>query len=108
MLGYSTDHKDDIINHFPFLVLGNIRVFCRCRPLSKQEVSSGYSTIVDFEGAKDGDIGILTGGSTKKTFKFDRVYAPRDGQGIDIYIYIYAHKLKLNSFIYVTVTLALR
>ncbi|KAM0935133.1 putative minus-end-directed kinesin ATPase [Dioscorea sansibarensis] len=63
---------------------GNIRVFCRCRPLSKLEVLSGYSTIVDFEGAKDGDIGILTGGSTKKTFKFDRVYAPRDDQG-DVY-----------------------
>ncbi|KAJ0971087.1 hypothetical protein J5N97_019046 [Dioscorea zingiberensis] len=63
---------------------GNIRVFCRCRPLSKEEVSSGYTTIVDFDGAKDGDIGILTGGSTKRTFKFDRVYAPRDGQG-DVY-----------------------
>lgn len=35
----------------------------------------------DFDAAKDGDLGILTGGSTKKNFKFDRVYTPRDNQG---------------------------
>lgn len=61
---------------------GNIRVFCRCRPLSKEEISSGYATVVDFNAAKDGDLGIFTGGSTKKLFKFDRVYAPKDDQGI--------------------------
>ncbi|XP_038977497.1 kinesin-like protein KIN-14E [Phoenix dactylifera] len=63
---------------------GNIRVFCRCRPLTKEEVSSGCTTIVDFDAAKEGDIGIMTGGSTKKTFKFDRVYAPKNGQA-DVY-----------------------
>ncbi|KAJ4962684.1 hypothetical protein NE237_022623 [Protea cynaroides] len=59
---------------------GNIRVFCRCRPLSKEEVSAGYATIVDFDAAKDGELGIFTGGPMKKTFKFDRVYTPKDDQ----------------------------
>ncbi|KAM0854429.1 hypothetical protein ACQ4PT_050448 [Festuca glaucescens] len=57
---------------------GNIRVFCRCRPLSKVETSSGYKCVVDFDGANDGDIGIMNG--AKKTFKFDRVYTPKDDQ----------------------------
>ncbi|KAL0913096.1 hypothetical protein M5K25_016528 [Dendrobium thyrsiflorum] len=64
--------------------LGNIRVFCRCRPLNREEASSGYATVVDFEAAKDGELGIITGGSTKKTFKFDRVYTLKDDQS-DVY-----------------------
>ncbi|KAJ4714582.1 Kinesin-like protein [Melia azedarach] len=63
---------------------GNIRVFCRCRPLSKEEISAGCATIVDFSTAKDGDLGVGTSSSTKKTFKFDRVYTPRDGQ-VDVF-----------------------
>ncbi|XP_034676295.1 kinesin-like protein KIN-14R isoform X2 [Vitis riparia] len=63
---------------------GNIRVFCRCRPLSKEEGASGHATIVDFTAAKDGELAMLTGGSTKKIFKFDRVYTPNDDQ-VDIF-----------------------
>uniref|UniRef100_A0A7N0T4S7 Kinesin motor domain-containing protein n=1 Tax=Kalanchoe fedtschenkoi TaxID=63787 RepID=A0A7N0T4S7_KALFE len=63
---------------------GNIRVFCRCRPLSKQEMSAGYKDVVDFEGARDGDLAILAGGSLKKIFKFDRVYTPNDDQ-VDVF-----------------------
>ncbi|XP_017980789.1 PREDICTED: kinesin heavy chain isoform X1 [Theobroma cacao] len=63
---------------------GNIRVFCRCRPLSKGEASAGYATVVDFTAAKDGDIGILTGSSARKNFKFDRVYTPKDDQ-VDVF-----------------------
>ncbi|GAU23303.1 hypothetical protein TSUD_237570 [Trifolium subterraneum] len=59
---------------------GNIRVFCRCRPLNKGEMSAGCTTVVDFDASKDGCLGILTTGSTKKTFRFDRVYTPKDGQ----------------------------
>ncbi|KAL6847623.1 hypothetical protein ACP4OV_022649 [Aristida adscensionis] len=59
---------------------GNIRVFCRCRPLRKDEASSGQKCVVDFDGANDGDIVIANGGPTKKTFKFDRVYTPKDDQ----------------------------
>lgn len=57
-------------------------MFCRCRPLSKGEASAGCSTVVDFNAAKDGELGILSGGSSKKIFKFDRVYTPRDDQGM--------------------------
>ena len=45
----------------------NIRFFCRCRPLSKDEVSSSQN---------------VNGETTKKTFKFDRVFTPKDDQGI--------------------------
>lgn len=56
-------------------------MFCRCRPLSKAETSSGCSTVVDFNASKDGELGILAVGNSKKTFKFDRVYTPKDDQG---------------------------
>jgi hypothetical protein len=72
---------------FPFYlsfstISGNIRVFCRCRPLSKDELSSGQKCVVDFDGANDGDIAVANAGATKKTFKFDRVFTPKDDQGI--------------------------
>ncbi|KAI3518996.1 hypothetical protein L1887_07955 [Cichorium endivia] len=63
---------------------GNIRVFCRCRPLSKQETLTGCSTVVDFDSASNGELGILNSGSTKKTFKFDRVFTPNDNQ-VDVF-----------------------
>ncbi|KAI5436109.1 variant 2, Kinesin-like protein KIN-14R [Lathyrus oleraceus] len=64
---------------------GNIRVFCRCRPLNKVEMSAGCTTVVDFDAAKDGCLGILTtGSSAKKTFRFDRVYTPKDDQ-VDVF-----------------------
>lgn len=56
-------------------------MFCRCRPLSKAETSVGCSTVVDFNASKDGELGILSVGNSKKTFKFDRVYTPKDDQG---------------------------
>ncbi|XP_051208175.1 E3 ubiquitin-protein ligase listerin isoform X3 [Lolium perenne] len=59
--------------------LGNIRVFCRCRPLSKLEASLGFKTAVDFDGADDGELRIIEGKS-RRLFKFDRVYAPDDDQ----------------------------
>lgn len=65
-------------------ISGNIRVFCRCRPLSKDEASSGQKCVVNFDGANDGDIVITNAGTTKKTFKFDRVFTPKDDQGIFI------------------------
>ncbi|GMY12069.1 kinesin-like protein KIN-14R [Fagus crenata] len=75
-----------IFNSTPYMYFlsGNIRVFCRCRPLSKGEISAGCTTVVDFDAAKDGCLGILSGGSTKKSFKFDRVYSPKDDQ-IDVF-----------------------
>ncbi|XP_048226914.1 kinesin-like protein KIN-14R isoform X2 [Ricinus communis] len=64
---------------------GNIRVFCRCRPLSMEETSAGYQTVVDFDAAKHGDLGVVMSSSTKKTFKFDRVFTPRDDQ-VDVFV----------------------
>ncbi|KAF7829264.1 kinesin-like protein KIN-14R [Senna tora] len=63
---------------------GNIRVFCRCRPMNKDETLAGCTTVVDFDAAKDGCLGILAGGPTKKSFRFDRVYTPKDDQ-VDVY-----------------------
>ncbi|KAI3678139.1 hypothetical protein L6452_37420 [Arctium lappa] len=60
---------------------GNIRVFCRYRLLSKTEASVGCSIIVDFEATGNGELGVLNSGSTKKTFRFDRVFTPSDNQG---------------------------
>lgn len=57
-------------------------MFCRCRPLSKAEALAGCSMVVDFDAEKDGELGILNGGSMKKIFKFDRVYTPKDDQGV--------------------------
>lgn len=45
-------------------------------------MAAGSATVVDFDAAKDGGLGVLTGSSTRKSFKFDRVYTPKDGQGI--------------------------
>lgn len=59
---------------------GNIRVFCRCRPLSSFEVTSGISGVVDFDAVKDNEL-VLRTGNAKKLFKFDRVFTPQDDQG---------------------------
>lgn len=77
------------------MISGNIRVFCRCRPFRKEELSAGSATVVDLDSAKDGDLGILTGGSTRKNFKFDRVYTPKDDQGVHILLLIGGHSLAI-------------
>ncbi|KAM6563992.1 hypothetical protein CsatB_023990 [Cannabis sativa] len=59
---------------------GNIRVFCRCRPLNKGELAAGCTTVVDFDAAKDGCLGISSTAASKKSFKFDKVYTPKDNQ----------------------------
>ncbi|KAK8928855.1 Kinesin-4 [Platanthera zijinensis] len=63
---------------------GNIRVFCRCRPLNLKEISSSSTPIVDLEAAEDGELGLITKTSTKKIFKFDRVYTLNADQS-DVY-----------------------
>ncbi|KAJ6376584.1 hypothetical protein OIU76_025690 [Salix suchowensis] len=59
---------------------GNIRVFCRCRPLKSEEVAAGASMTIDFESAKDGELTVMSNGLPKKTFKFDAVFGPRANQ----------------------------
>ncbi|KAF3441141.1 hypothetical protein FNV43_RR15052 [Rhamnella rubrinervis] len=58
---------------------GNIRVFCRCRPLNNDEVAAGASVVIDFESAKDGELSVKSNG-TRKTFKFDAVFDPQAEQ----------------------------
>ncbi|KAJ0980484.1 hypothetical protein J5N97_008739 [Dioscorea zingiberensis] len=60
---------------------GNIRVFCRCRPLNKEETGEGAFMAIDFESAKDGELSVKAAhGSHKKTFKFDAVFSPEEDQ----------------------------
>ncbi|KAL6179294.1 hypothetical protein ACLB2K_050810 [Fragaria x ananassa] len=65
-------------------ISGNIRVFCRCRPLRKEEALAGHATVVQFDAVKDGELGIISSGFNKKIFKFDRVYTPEDDQ-VDVF-----------------------
>ncbi|KAE8725230.1 hypothetical protein F3Y22_tig00009009pilonHSYRG00280 [Hibiscus syriacus] len=61
---------------------GNIRVFCRCRPLSQVEISNGSSSVVEFDSSQDAELQIISSDSSKKQFKFDHVFRPEDGQDI--------------------------
>ncbi|XP_042485130.1 kinesin-like protein KIN-14Q [Macadamia integrifolia] len=59
---------------------GNIRVFCRCRPLNNEEIAGGTAMAVDFEFAKDGELTVKGNGASKKFFKFDSVFTPQANQ----------------------------
>ncbi|XP_020220094.1 kinesin-like protein KIN-14Q [Cajanus cajan] len=59
---------------------GNIRVFCRCRPLNAEEIASGATMALDFESAKDGELTVMSNGAPKKTFKYDAVFGPQAEQ----------------------------
>ncbi|KAK3000639.1 hypothetical protein RJ639_020766 [Escallonia herrerae] len=63
---------------------GNIRVFCRCRPLNTEEISAGALMAVEFEAAKDGELTVKGNGAPKKTFKFDAVFGPQADQ-VDVF-----------------------
>lgn len=60
---------------------GNIRVFCRCRPLNQAEISNGSSSVVDFDSSQENELQIICSDSSKKQFKFDHVFRPEDSQG---------------------------
>ncbi|KAL0718095.1 hypothetical protein Bca4012_067417 [Brassica carinata] len=59
---------------------GNIRVFCRCRPLNQDEVGNGCASVVEFDASHENDLQILSTDSSKKHFKFDHVFKPEDSQ----------------------------
>ncbi|KAG5044300.1 hypothetical protein JHK87_008215 [Glycine soja] len=59
---------------------GNIRVFCRCRPLNESEIANGSAlSVVNFESTSDG-LQVICSDSSKKHFKFDYVFRPEDNQ----------------------------
>lgn len=60
---------------------GNIRVFCRCRPLNESEITSGSSSVIEFNSSQEYEIQILSSDSSKKQFKFDHVFKTEDSQG---------------------------
>ncbi|VFQ61128.1 unnamed protein product [Cuscuta campestris] len=60
---------------------GNIRVFCRYRPLNPDEVANGSSSVVDFDLSHENEIQIVSSDSSRKQFRFDHVFKPDDGQG---------------------------
>ncbi|KAG8049278.1 hypothetical protein GUJ93_ZPchr0009g422 [Zizania palustris] len=76
-----TKERKDLYNKLIDLK-GNIRVFCRCRPLNGDEIEEGASVAVDFESAKDGDGELVVRGhvSSKKVFRFDSVFSPEEDQ----------------------------
>ncbi|KAL2476482.1 Di-glucose binding protein with Kinesin motor domain [Abeliophyllum distichum] len=59
---------------------GNIRVFCRCRPLNPEEMAAGASVAIDFSSEKDGELTVKSNGISKKIFKFDAVFSPQADQ----------------------------
>lgn len=60
---------------------GNIRVFCRCRPLNKAEILNGSTNVVEFDSTEENELQIVSSDSTKRQFKFDFVFKPEDNQG---------------------------
>ncbi|XP_040385260.1 kinesin-like protein KIN-14R isoform X2 [Oryza brachyantha] len=74
-----TKERKDLYNKLIELK-GNIRVFCRCRPLNGEEIEEGASMAVDFESVKDGEIIVRGHVSSKKVFKFDSVFSPEEDQ----------------------------
>ncbi|CAN6338990.1 unnamed protein product [Urochloa humidicola] len=78
---YSEEAKErkDLYNKL-IEMKGNIRVFCRCRPLNAEEIAEGALTAIDFESAKDGELIVKGHVSSKKVFKFDSVFSPEEDQ----------------------------
>lgn len=60
---------------------GNIRVFCRCRPLNHVEITNGSNCVVEFDSSQENELQIISSDSSKKQFKFDHVFRPEDNQG---------------------------
>ncbi|KAJ0561216.1 putative minus-end-directed kinesin ATPase [Helianthus annuus] len=61
---------------------GNIRVFCRCRPMNHDEISKGSSLVVDFDSAQENELKMIGPDSSRKHFKFDHIFRPEDNQEV--------------------------
>nr|GEX10608.1 kinesin-like protein KIN-14S [Tanacetum cinerariifolium] len=60
---------------------GNIRVFCRCRPLNRDEIARGLTSVVDFDSSLENELKIVGADSSEKQFKFDHIFRPEDNHG---------------------------
>ncbi|XP_041019640.1 kinesin-like protein KIN-14S isoform X5 [Juglans microcarpa x Juglans regia] len=61
---------------------GNIRVFCRCRPLNQTEITNGCAPVVEFDSTQDNELQVVCSDSAKKQFKFDHIFRPEDNQEV--------------------------
>lgn len=81
---------------------GNIKVFCRTRPLFEDE---GPSTV---EFSDDFTIRINsnddTGSSTKRDFEFDRVYGPHVGQGKINYFHVLCFRAVFQKLLFCVIS----
>ncbi|KAL9248102.1 hypothetical protein vseg_021462 [Gypsophila vaccaria] len=59
---------------------GNIRVFCRCRPLNQNDVANGSASVVEIPLSQDNELNVVCADSSKKHFKFDHVFGPDANQ----------------------------
>nr|GFD14866.1 kinesin-like protein KIN-14S [Tanacetum cinerariifolium] len=59
---------------------GNIRVLCRCRPLNRDEIARGLTSVVDFDSSLENELKIVGADSSEKRFKFDHIFRPEDNQ----------------------------
>lgn len=57
---------------------GNIRVYCRVRPLLPFEESAGHKNIMKYPA--DGEISYIDSSGRPKKFEFDQVYSPKTTQ----------------------------
>jgi kinesin family member C2/C3 len=56
---------------------GNIRVFCRVRPMSRKELADGHAEVTSFsaEGGND-ELRLVDNNGRTRVFEFDNVYSP--------------------------------
>lgn len=76
--------KLKVVSDVILFIAGNIRVFCRCRPLNTEEIAYGASMVVDFESDKDGELIVKSNGAPRRIFKFDAVFGPQANQGNEL------------------------
>lgn len=55
---------------------GNIRVFCRCRPLNQDEIANEATSVVEIVPSQEQELHVICADSSKKHFKFDHVFGP--------------------------------
>jgi kinesin family member C2/C3 len=57
---------------------GNIRVYCRVRPMLQKELDGGYTDVMSFP--TEDEVKFIDANGRPKLFEFDEVYAPTDPQ----------------------------